>query len=307
MMTPASVDVFLHRECPLCSSNAIVGEVSTDRRAESMAFDEVRPFWSGLFKEKVFFSYARCGGCGLMYCPQYFTPAQLGQLYGDMAPNMDLVPSASLVATQQGYWQAVASRVAAGGDYLEIGPDIGYIVSSASQSGKFGHFWLYEPNEAVHPALTAAAAGQSVTLSTAMGDFTQVPDGSVSLAVMVHVLDHMLDPLATLATIRAKLRPDGMLLIVTHNEKSLLRHIMSVRWPPFCLQHPQIYNPDSTKALAGKAGFGRVKVISSVNHFPLDFLLRQAGYGFGVKLDRLPLPEVSLGLRLGNIQTICQP
>ena len=295
---------FLERECPACGGKGEAGRVASRVPAEALPFARLGEYWADFYKEKVFFTYVECALCGLMYCPHYFTGDQIGQLYADMAPNMDVIDTRALRATQQGYWRSVADLVAPGGDYLEIGPDVGYIVEQARGSGRFGHFWLFEPNAAVHGVLARAAGDVPATISTAMDDLSAVPDGSISLAVMIHVLDHLLEPRASLADIRAKLRPDGVLLVVTHNEKSLLRRVMGRRWPPFCLQHPEIYNPRSITGLLGRAGYGKVAVSRSTNHFPLDFLIRQAAFVFGVKLDKVPLPRLTMGLKLGNIQTV---
>ena len=53
----------------------------------------------------------------------------------------------------------------------------------------------------------AAAGGHPATVLPVMDDLSAVPDGTVGLAVMVHVLDHLLDPVAMLEQIRAKLLP----------------------------------------------------------------------------------------------------
>lgn len=295
---------YLHRNCPVCCTDTRHEEVHSERRAENMPFDELRPYWSGLFKEKVFFSYDRCGTCGLLFAPSYFTPDQLSELYGDMAPNMELVPSAALEATQRGYWDAAAKTGSLDGGYLEIGPDIGYIVRHAAKDGYFDHFWLFEPNVAVHEHLAAATLGKPHDISRTMDDLSIVPDESVGMAVMVHVLDHVLDPLATLMRVRVKLKPGGLLMIVTHNEASLLRNMMSTRWPPFCLQHPEIYNPKSMTNIVRRANYTSVKIDRSKNYFPIAFMVRQAGYAVGLKLDKLPLPRMSIGLKLGNMITL---
>ena len=99
-------------------------------------------------------------------------------------------------------------------------------MAQAARSGDFGHFWLFEPNLAIHDALRVAVDGGPATLLADMDDLSPVPDGSVGLAVMIHVLDHLLDPLETLSQLRAKLRPGGGLMIVTHNERSLLRRVL---------------------------------------------------------------------------------
>lgn len=293
---------FLQRACPACGASHTREEANSPVRAETMTVEALRPYWSGLFGEKRFFTYHRCLSCGLLYNPAFFDLERLGELYSSMAPNMEIVSNDAIAATQKGYFDAVQGKL--DGGYLEIGPDAGHIVREAATRGSFEHFWLFEPNRAIHDTLRASAGGKPATLLTDMDDLSPVPDRSVGLAVMVHVLDHLLDPLAMLAQIRAKLRPGGTLLIVTHNEKSLLRRLMGTRWPPFCLQHPELYNPSTITALLGRAGYAGVEVTRSRNYFPLPFLARQAAWTLGLKLDRVPLPDISLGLRLGNMLTL---
>jgi len=295
---------FLHRDCPACGAAERREAAHSLVRAEAMHLETLRPYWSGLFNEKRFFSYHRCQGCGLLYNPVFFHGAQLSELYSSMAPNMEIVADDAIVATQRGYFDAVAGSAKLDGGYLEIGPDTGHLVCEAAARGSFDRFWLFEPNRAIHETLRASAGGRPATLLTDMDDLSPVPDRSIGLAVMVHVLDHLLDPLAMLTQIRAKLRPGGTLLIVTHNEKSLLRHVMGTRWPPFCLQHPELYNPATITALLGRAGLAGVRVARSRNYFPLPFLARQAAWTVGLKLQRVPLPNVSLGLKLGNMLTL---
>lgn len=298
--------LFPHRACPACGTDAPRDEVHSEQRAEALSPEALRPYWSGLFREKVFFSYRRCTRCALLYAPTYFSPGQLSELYADMAPNMELVPGDSLEATQRGYWDVTRTSAPMDGGYLEIGPDIGRVVKHAAAEGRYDRYWLFEPNQAVHAQLAAATGGRPHTISAAMDDLSIVPDGSVGLAVMVHVLDHLLDPIASLKRIHAKLKPGGMLMIVTHNEKSLLRSVMGTRWPPFCLQHPELYNPASMTELVGRAGYASAAVQRSKNYFPIAFLARQAAYTVGVKLDTLPLPATSIGLKLGNMITLAR-
>jgi SAM-dependent methyltransferase len=296
---------FTLRPCPMCGANAAREEVHSRHRAEAMTVAALRPYWEGLFKEKPFFSYHRCATCGLLYAPYFFESDDLASLYAQMAPNMEVVSSDAIAATQRGYFAHAATRAALTGGYLEIGPDTGHVVGEAARKGGFDHFWLFEPNRAIHGQLRDAAAGRPATLLPDMDDLTAVPDGSIGLAVMVHVLDHLRDPLAMLAQVRAKLRPGGTLMIVTHNERSLLRRVMGTRWPPFCLQHPLLYNPATIGSLLTRAGFGDISVEASRNYFPLDFVARQAAWTLGVKPPRwLPLPRRAIGLRLGNMITL---
>jgi SAM-dependent methyltransferase len=299
-----AVTNFITRDCPACGANGGKAEAFSEKAAETLSLEELTPYWSGLFQEKVFFTYDRCGACGLLYAPVFFDQAQLGELYSAMAPNMDAVGTDAIEATQRVYFEEATEGLSVSGNFLEIGPDVGYIVGHAAKDERFENFYLFEPNKAVHAELGAAANGRRFTISDDMDDLSAVPDGSVALAVMVHVLDHLLDPKAMLEQIHKKLKPGGRVAIVTHNERSLLRSVMGKRWPPFCLQHPELYNPQSITRLLKSAGYGNVEVQGSKNYFPLSFMVRQAAYTAGIKLERVPLPKTVLGLRLGNILTI---
>lgn len=297
---------FVTRDCPICGSSDGIVEVASSRRAESMSFQELHPFWYTFAQEKIFFSYTRCSGCGLLFAPSFFSNDQLSELYADMPANMDVVAPDAIDATQRSYFDAIAVSTKLEGDYLEIGPDIGHVARHAAREGDFDKFWFFEPNKGVHEQLAASAGGKPHYISTDMTDLSAVPDGSVGVAVMVHVLDHLLEPVDLLKQIRAKLSPDGVVAIVTHNEGSVLRRVMGKKWPPFCMQHPELYNPRSIAKLLRSTGYDRVDVRRAKNYFPIAFMARQAAGVAGLKLDRVPLPNTVIGLRLGNMLTLAR-
>ncbi len=304
LIRPLNRPALADRACPLCGGTHATPEVSSRARAEHRSLAELQPYWFGIDKERHFFTYHRCADCGLLYNHAFFDDAQLGDLYAAMPPNMDQVSDEAIVATQHGYFEEIATRAPLEGDYLEIGPDVGHLVSAAVRTGRFDHYWLFEPNRAVHDRLCAATDGRPTTISTDMRDLSPVPDGSVGLAVMVHVLDHLIDPAPMLSEIRRKLRPGGVLAIVTHDEGSALRRVLGPRWPAFCLQHPELYNPATIRRLLEGAGYTPIEVTRSANHFPIDFLARQAAQAIGVRaLGNLPLPKRAVKLRLGNMLT----
>lgn len=297
---------FITRDCPVCGSDHATVEVVSSRRAEDMEFKELGPFWYTFGEEKVFFSYARCPNCGVLYAPSFFSSEQLLKLYSNMPANMDVGAPAAIDSTQHSYFKTIADSAKLEGDYLEIGPDVGHVARHAAREGSFGKFWFFEPNEGVHAELADSVQGKPYHISSEMTDLSVVPDGSVGVAVMVHVLDHLVDPVDLLRQTRTKLRPDGVLAIVTHNEGSMLRRIMGKKWPPFCLQHPELYNPSSIAKLLHGTGFEHVDVSRAKNYFPFSFLARQAARLAGLKLDRVPLPNTVIGLRLGNMLTLAR-
>jgi SAM-dependent methyltransferase len=300
---------YLHRSCPICrNSKNLSIEVSSQTKGESLDYESLVPYWNGFFKEKIFFSYSRCSDCGLLYAPVFYQESQLGELYGQMAPNMDLVPMAALIKTQRGYFERLQRFSSLEGGYIEVGPDIGIFTKNCSRDGNFNKYWLCEPNKAVAGQLAAAVGEYPYQIIEDMFGFGMIPNNSVGVAVMIQVLDHLLDPVATLSELRDKLVPGAKLLLVTHNEQSLLRKVVGWRWPAFCLQHPQIYSPRSITALLEKSGYGVDSIERTTNYFEFSFLLKHLLWAFGIKVKSIPaIFNFTIGLKLGNIITIATP
>lgn len=301
--------LFLQRQCPCCGSAPPAdAEIKAPEPAETMTLDALRPHWMGFFKDKTFFSYVRCSNCGLLYAPLFFTGPQLVDLYGQMPPNMDVVEIDMLRKTQRGYFDALKASSDLKGGFLEIGPDIGLFTENCVREGAFDHYWLFEPNRDVSQQLATTMGGARFDIVYDMFGFDCVPDASIDAAVMVHVLDHLLDPVATLKELRQKMRRGSRLLIVTHDEASLLRRAIGWRWPAFCLQHPELYNFQSIARVLDEAGFEIVTQQKTVNHFPVHFLMKHLLWATGLKIEKLPrLGDIAVGLKLGNMLNIATP
>ena len=300
---------YLSRACPVCGDrHTDQVTIHSEVKAESMSFDALIPGWNGFFKDKVFFTYARCGGCGLLYAPIFFNGSQLEQLYGQMPRNIAEVPLEALRRTQRKYFEALKNCSDLEGGFIEVGPDIGLFTENCVREGRYDEYWLFEPNRDVLPALSKVVEGRKFHIIHDMFGFSHVPDHAASAAVMIHVLDHLLDPVATLRELRQKLKPGARLLLVTHDESSLLRRLVGWRWPAFCLQHPQIYNPESMRVLLETAGFEVLQHSKTVNFFQIGFLLKHLLWAFGVKVQSVPsFGQITLGLKLGNMLTIATP
>jgi hypothetical protein len=277
---------YQRRDCPACGGKPDPSTcVSSKVPAETLAFTDLQPYWNGFFKDKVFFSYYKCDGCGLLFAPTFFTSEQLEKLYREMPDNTAGLPIEALRRTQYGYFKSLEEHSSLEGDYLEVGPDIGLFTESCVREGAFKNYWLFEPNRSVWPSL----------------------ENSISSAVMIHVLDHLLDPVATIRELRQKLMPRSVLLVVTHDESSLLRKITGSGWPAFCLQHPQLFNPESIKALMNAAGYEVVHTEKTVNHFPVMYLLKHLLWALGLRVDIPQWNRLSVGLKLGNMINIAIP
>jgi hypothetical protein len=300
--------LYTRRNCPVCECEEVYenSRCSSHPPAESADMNALKEHWSGFFKEKIFFSYYRCKNCRTFYCPTYFSNDQLNQLYKSMAHNMADVPLKSLEKTQCGYFDVLRKFSPLTGDYLEVGTDQGFLAHVCAKKGDFKFMWLFEPNQVVHPELERKIAGTPYKIFPSMFDFHIVPKAQISVLSMVHVLDHLLNPRRILEDMRPILTNGAVLLFVTHDESSLLSRFLRGGWPPFCLQHPQLFSPNTIARLLESSGYKVLDVVKSYNHYPIGYLIRHLLWAMGMSANWLP-NLFSFPLRLGNIITVATP
>jgi SAM-dependent methyltransferase len=301
-------DAYLTRSCPTCGNAASPSPaVASAPSAEALPFDDLRSSWRGFFRDrKPFFTYARCPACAQLYAPRYFTSSQLGQLYGQMDDNTGGQDETLMARAQRGYWELLSRHAAlVPGDYLELGPDVGLFTRAALADSSFRKFWLVEPNQTVHPTLEELAGARPHAILGDLARVADIPDGSLSLAVAIHVLDHLLEPQPLLEQLVRKLAPGGCVFAVTHSERSLAARVFGARWPAYCLQHPQLYAPRTLRQAFERAGLREVDVARTTNFFPAGYLVEHALFAARLGKIKIPLPASwVLALKLGNIAAI---
>lgn len=281
--------------------------VASDPPAESKHIDDLGKFLSDYDAKRVFFTYYECGICSAYFCPTYFSQKQLGELYAHQPENMQLAPLAARVQTQKSYVSILEARAKLEGRYLEIGADIGLFSELCAKNGNFEDFILYEPNLTIYDELAQRMSGHVVDIRTEDLPDTHIENESVSIAVMIHVLDHLLDPERMLKQVVESLKPGGTLFVITHNRASFLARVLGKRWPPYTMQHPHLFTPQAMRVLLERAGLEDVQFQGTRNSFPATYFV-QAGLetiGISNKLV-FTMDRPVFGIPLGNIATIAK-
>jgi SAM-dependent methyltransferase len=220
-----------------------------------------------------------------------------------MPDNTAGAPADVLRHTQKGYIDFLVRQGPIRGTYLEIGPDIGLATEAACASGTLERVVLVEPNLDVHDQLRDAAGSVTAEVVADLSDL-QSP-ARADTVVLIHVLDHLTEPVAYLQDLHRHLAPGARVLVVVHNEASLLRRLLGVRWPPFTLQHPQLFNPETLRMTLKAGGFNVVAHKPTTNVFPARHVVRTAGSLVGLKgkwIDSVPNWKVRI--RLGNMMAV---
>lgn len=294
--------VWLRRNCPICGSTKILAKPSSVARkpAEKMNWDEAKSYFIGLRNDQVFFSYFRCHECELLYCPWYFTKEQIALLYSEMPDNTMGEDKSTVSKTQSAYAKWILQDGVKTDAYLEIGPDIGLVSKQIVALNIPKRISFIEPNISVRKELLASASGVG---SVEVVDFIEsLQNTEFTLVIGVHVYDHLLDPIQDLKNISSRSAAGANLSIVVHNEKSMLRKTLNAKWPPFCLQHPQLFNPKTLGTLLEKSGWSVRKVKKSTNWYHLRYFVAMSFSVLG-KRDFISryLPNIEFPIRLGNL------
>ena len=297
----------VRRVCPVCGASTAdsVRKIASNPPAESLEPSQLGPLLQGYASKRVFFTYNRCRQCELLYCPVFFTQEQLDSLYCHQPENIADAPVVSRARTQGAYFDILSQHSSLDGHYLEIGCDIGLFSEICARRGKLRKLWLYEPNLAVHTQLAEKLSGTDYVIRTDTFKRDHVDASSLSTAVMIHVIDHLLEPRKLLENLRDSLAPNGILMMVTHDYESTLARLLGKRWPPYTLQHPQLFSPTSMRRMLDITGFETQAIIKTKNFFPAAFVARGALAVLGLTLPKvLNWSWPMLGLRFGNIAAV---
>jgi ubiquinone/menaquinone biosynthesis C-methylase UbiE len=118
------------------------------------------------------------------------------------------------------------------------------------------------------------------------------PENSFDAVTMIHVIEHVSEPVAVLAEVKRILKPGGRLVSTTPNIQSWAHSVFGECWRGLEIpRHLQIFSLPALASCARKASFTRVEVKSSAAH--ADVII---GASFSIKKAR----ESGYKLRLGS-------
>jgi SAM-dependent methyltransferase len=154
------------------------------------------------------------------------------------------------------------------GDLLEVGCGPGLFLQEARRLGVARAVGV-DPN----PWAVAQARARGVEAHVGSIEAIEAAQRFDAI-VMLDVLEHVIAPLPFLAAVRARLRPDGRLLVMTPNIRSLLAHVSGRRWVSLkAPEHVRYYSPRSVRSLLRAAGFDVLTVRGAGQYVTISFVL----------------------------------
>lgn len=135
---------------------------------------------------------------------------------------------------------------------LEVGAAYGLIGTTIARTFGAKAFGA-EPNHEAR-AFATEVAGMTIVAETAAQLDDWAPEQPMDLVIFSHVLENIVDTNATLATVKTKLRPGGLLLIETPN----------IDWQPsMSIYHPYCFSAASLNLILARNGLSVVRQSTS--------------------------------------------
>ena len=203
------------------------------------------------------FLAVRCRGCGLVYINPRPALDESARIY---PPNYHAF---EFNEAQFGFVYKVRRRLEArrvlawcrglddGARIIDVGCGDGFHLGLLRDFGK--PTWTLE---GVDSSARAAQAAVASGLTVHQGDLEELklPESSYDLALLIQTVEHVADPPALLRSIRALLKPGGLLVIVTDNTGTLDFKIFKGRhWGGYHFpRHWNLFNAATMRALAAK-------------------------------------------------------
>lgn len=210
------------------------------------------------------YRWVECRGCGLVRLDPMPTDDVLAAAYPP-SYHAYAEPSFALVRwyvgkRRQARARQLAALLPAGGTVLDVGCGAGSLLADVGRHGKFRLLGVeYRPEAA------EIARSRGITVWTGELADADIPDKSVDLVVMEHVIEHVRDPRRTLERIARLLEPGGTIVGETPNLACPEMRWFDRYWGGgHAPRHLHLFTPDVLSNALRRTGFEDIEIVHPV-------------------------------------------
>lgn len=199
------------------------------------------------------FGFRRCSGCGFVFMDPLPSREELPDLYPPNYHNFDAVPEGVrglLIRRFYAHHAALIRRyLRPGGSLLEVGSATGEVLDRVGTSG-------YRVR-GVEISADGCEAARQKGLDVFHGTLDEFEtEERFDMVFMSHVIEHVIDPVATVDRIYDLLVPGGIVYLETPNVRSLDARLWGRHWGLIHFpRHLYLFDPSTLRGLLERAGF----------------------------------------------------
>jgi 2-polyprenyl-3-methyl-5-hydroxy-6-metoxy-1,4-benzoquinol methylase len=228
------------------------------------------------------FAVARCRRCRLWYLHPRLAEAAMHAKYeddsyfegGEGGYSSYQAQEATLRPTFRRFLAELDRRGMTGGRLLEVGCAYGFFLDEAAS-----HF-SHRTGTDYSPAALEKARGRADRVI--LGGTGELPAGDpgelFDCIAVIHVIEHIYDPVGFLRTLSHHLRPGGWLVVATPDMGSFWRPLMRYRWPFFKIpEHVTFFDRATLAELLRRSGYEAPQHLPYVSAFSFDLIGEKLG------------------------------
>ncbi|MFZ5987355.1 MAG: class I SAM-dependent methyltransferase [Bacillota bacterium] len=246
----------------------------------------------------------RCNRCGQLYSNPILELEKIEELYaatsqenyGDESNNIVKSYFKPLLK-----WQHLLTEKEA---VLEVGCGGGICLRAFRDMG-FKKLIGVEPSK---KAVDQAEPDIRDYIHNTIFEHTSFEPSSLNLICAFQVLDHFLDPAATMQRFHQLLKPGGLCYTIIHNEKALQVKLFKTQSPIIDVSHIYYFNRKTLRCIFLQSGFEVVDIFHIWNAYAINTWLRMAPIPFKEGITRLMnnlgLGNMIISIPAGNIGLI---
>jgi SAM-dependent methyltransferase len=233
-------------------------------------------------------AFVRCADCRSLY---YATPPdfeKINRIYQEDYQNVrghsgnDAIEECKR-ATIRAYLSILERHGPPGRRLVEVGCSAGAGLAEAAETG-----WQAEGIE-ISIASAKIARGRSGVVAIHTGTVKDAPieDDEIDVFALFDVIEHIDPPGETIATLYRRLKPGGLLMLVTPDAGSISARLMRAHWPHLFVEHVVLFSRKGIRRLLKSHGFQVERIGFAWKRINLDMLVRHAAIHRHVAFGRI--------------------
>jgi len=226
----------------------------------------------------------QCSECSSVYRTVFPSEDELTEIYGS-----DYYDSWNIEADTDAFWQMKVrnciSYIATLDRYitdagieprtlLDVGCAHGFMLDAATRQG-------YIPSGLEISPAGDAARQRGFNVVPARLEDGPFPSESFDVVTMIDVIEHLADPRSALKSVRAMLKPGGLVFVVTPDISSVSARILRSAWPHYLPEHLIYYSSSSLSKLFSMSNMPVLEIGSGYKYLTVNYILGHLRYSPG--------------------------